>query len=71
MARKYDMLALPESTDVNKRIPKQKVYENLAVTHALKRLFIDQIKVIYWRNKIAATTMNLAAGNTVTEIFDR
>ena len=34
----------------------------------LKRVFIDQIKVIYWRNKIAATTINLAAGETVTEI---
>lgn len=39
------MLTLPQSTDVNKRIPKQKFYENLAVTHALKRVFIDQIKV--------------------------
>ena len=29
---------------------------------------MEQIKVIWWRNKIAATTMNLAAGETVTEI---
>ena len=62
------MLGLPKSTEFNKRIPKQKFYENLSVTPALKRIFIDQIKVIYWRNKIAATTMNLAAGKTVTEI---
>ena len=62
------MLGLPRSTEFNRRIPKQKFYENLSVTPALKRIFIDQIKVIYWRNKIAATTMNLAAGETVTEI---
>ena len=62
------MLGLPKSTEFNKRIPKQKFYENLAVTPALKRVFIDQIKVIYWRNKVAATTMNLAAGDTVTEV---
>ena len=62
------MLGLPKSTEFNKRIPKQKFYENLSVTPALKRIFIDQIKVIYWRNKIAPTTMNLAAGETVTEI---
>ena len=62
------MLGLPKSTEFNKRIPKQKFYENLSVTPALKRVFIDQIKVIYWRNKIAATTMNLAAGETVTEL---
>lgn len=62
------MLGLPKSTEFNKRIPKQKFYENLSVTPALKRVFIDQIKVIYWRNKVAATTMNLAAGDTVTEV---
>ena len=62
------MLGLPKSTEFNKRIPKQKFYENLSVTPAMKRVFIDQIKVIFWRNKIAATTMNLAAGDTVTEV---
>ena len=62
------MLGLPKGTEFNKRVPKQKFYENLSVTPAIKRIFIDQIKVIYWRNKIAATTMNLAAGDTVTEI---
>jgi len=62
------VLGLPKSTEFNKRIPKQKFYENLSVTPALKRVFIDQIKVIYWRNKVATTTMNLAAGDTVTEV---
>ena len=62
------MLGLPKSTEFNKRIPKQKFYENLSVTPAMRRIFIDQIKVIYWRHKIAVTTMNLAAGETVTEI---
>lgn len=62
------MIGLPKSTEFNRRIPKQKFYENLTVSPALKRVFIDQIKVIYWRNKIAATTMNLATGETVTEI---
>lgn len=62
------VLGLPKSTEFNKRIPKQKFYENLSVTPALKRVFVDQIKVIYWRNKIAPTTMNLAAGETVTEV---
>ena len=62
------MVGLPASTEFNKRIPKQKFYENLDVSPALKRLFIDQIKVIIWENKIAATTMNLGAGEIVTEI---
>lgn len=62
------MLGLPESTAFNKRIPKEKFYEKLDVAPALKKCFVDQVKVIYWRNKIAATTMNLLPGNTVTEI---
>ena len=62
------MLGLPRATEFNKRIPKQKFYENLSVTPAMKRVFVDQIKTVYWRNKIAATTINLAAGETVSEI---
>lgn len=61
-------MQFPKTTEFNKRIPKEKFYENLNVTPALKKSFVDQIKVIYWRNKIAATTTNLAAGSTVTEI---
>lgn len=62
------MLGLPKTTEFNKRIPKQKFYENISVTPALRRIFIDQIKVVYWRNKIAPSTMNLEAGSNVTEI---
>ena len=62
------MLSLPKTTEFNKRIPKEKFYENLNVSPAVKKNFVDQIKLIYWRNKIATTTTNLAAGNTVTEI---
>lgn len=62
------MLGLPQSTEFNRRIPKQKFYEKLTVSPALKRIFVEQIRVIWWRNKIAATTTNLAVGETVTEI---
>ena len=62
------MLGLPQSTEFNKRIPKQKFYENLTVSPAIKKAFAEQIKIIYWRNKIATTTVNLSAGEQVTEI---
>lgn len=62
------MLNFPKSTEFNKRIPKQKFYENIAVTPAMKRAFVEQIKIVYWRNKIATATLNLAAGGQVTEI---
>lgn len=62
------MLGLPKTTEFNKRIPKQKFYEHINVTPAFRRIFVDQIKVVYWRNKIAPATINLEAGNDVTEI---
>lgn len=62
------MLGSPKSTEFNKRIPKQKFYDNRIVSPALKRSFVDQIRIIYWMNKIAPSTVNLAEGKTVTEI---
>lgn len=62
------MIDLPQSTVFNRRIPKQKFYDNLTVTVELKRIFVEQINVIYWRNKISPTTVNIAAGKTVMEI---
>ncbi|NLB81661.1 MAG: DUF4391 domain-containing protein [Clostridiaceae bacterium] len=62
------MLELPASTAFNKRIPKQKFYDNLSVTPELKRVFIEQISAIYWRNKIATSTLNVGAGERVTEL---
>lgn len=62
------MLGFPVSTEFNKRIPKQKFYENLDVSPALRRVFVDQIRLVYWRNKLAASTLNIAAGEVVSEV---
>lgn len=62
------MLGLPKTTEFNRRIPKIKFYENINITPSLKRLFVDQVKNIYWRNKIAVTTTNLTDGKYVIEI---
>ena len=62
------MLVFPKSTEFNKRISKQKFYENIDVSPALKRVFVEQIKFIYWRNKLAESTINIAPGQAVTEI---
>lgn len=62
------MSGLPKTTEFNKRIPKQKFYENMDISPALRKVFVEQVKIIYWKNKIAASTTNLAAGNNVTEL---
>lgn len=62
------MLNLPKTTIVDKRIPKEKFYGKLDVRADVKRTFVDQVKSITWRNKIAPSTMNLAPGKEVVEI---
>ena len=62
------MIGLPKSTEFNKRIPKQKFYENLDILSALKKVFVEQVRIIYWKNKIATATTNLASGTDVTEL---
>lgn len=62
------MFGLPKSTEFNKRIPKQKFYENLTISPAIKRHFIDEIKTIRWTNKIAPSTTNLQEGPIVKEV---
>ena len=62
------MIGLPKTTEFNKRIPKQKFYENIDISPALKKVFVEQVRIIYWKNKIAASTTNLAAGTDVTEL---
>lgn len=62
------MLNLPKTTEFNRRIPKQKFYENMDISPALKKIFVEQVRIIYWKNKIAVSTTNLAAGTDVTEL---
>lgn len=62
------MFGFPASTEFGKRIPKQKFYENLDISPALRRVFVNQIRLMYWRNKLAASTLNIVAGEAVTEI---
>ena len=62
------MLEFPASTKIGKKIPKQKFYENLDASLTLHRMIVRQIRLVYWRNKLAASTLNIAAGEAVTEI---
>ncbi len=61
-------MVFPASTELNRRIPKQKFYENLTLTPQVKRGFIDGLKLIYWRNKLAEDTVHIPKGEQVTEI---
>jgi hypothetical protein len=62
------MLGLPSSTEVNRRVAKEKLYANAALTALVKDMIKDQIESVLWRNKLADSTMSVAAGETVKEI---
>lgn len=62
------MFGLPASTEFNKRISKQKFYEHSQISTSLRPYLVEQVHLIYWRNKLAATTLNLAKGEKVQEI---
>ena len=62
------MLGFPKSTEFGKRIPKQKFYEKLKISSALRLVFQKQINTVYWRNKLSADTIHVAAGEWVQEI---
>lgn len=62
------MLTFPAATTFGRRIPKQKFYQHLDVAADVKRLFVEQVKLITWANKLSAQTMNLAPGEHVQEI---
>ena len=62
------MLGLPRSTQVNRRVAKEKLYQNATLAPQTREMIKDQIDSVFWRNKLADSTMAISAGETVTEI---
>lgn len=62
------MLGLPRSTEVNRRVAKEKIYANTTMTTQLRDIIKNQIELIIWRNKLSDTTVGLAPGEDVKEI---
>lgn len=60
-------MIFPKKTEFNRRIPKQKFYENLDLSPQIKKAFVDQIQTIIWKNKLSADTCNFLAGKEVPE----
>jgi len=62
------MLGLPRSTEVNRRVAKEKLYTKATLTTQLRDMIKDQIESVVWRNKLADSTVSVAAGEKVKEI---
>jgi len=62
------MLGLPRSTEVNRRVAKEKLYQNATLTPQTREMIKDQIESVVWRNKLADSTVGISAGEDIKEI---
>jgi len=59
---------LPETTLVNKKIPKNKFYVKLQADKTLREKFVRQVDFILWKHKLSGRTVNLSPTKEVEEI---
>ena len=62
------MFGLPQSTEVNRRVAKEKLYSNANIPAQLREVIKDNVEAVFWRNKLADGTFNVSAGDSVTEL---
>ena len=62
------MLGLPQSTEINRRLPKEKLYTGANIPSQLREVIKNSVEAIIWRNKLADSTFNVGAGNDVVEL---
>lgn len=62
------MLAFPEKTNKHTKIAKEHFYAHIKLNKVLKRAFVDEIESVWWSNIFSTATLNVAAGEQVTQI---
>ncbi len=62
------MFSYPPQAEVNRPVPKSKIYNAAKAGSALRRRFIAQVSDIIWKYKLAPETINIPAKSPVQEI---
>jgi len=62
------MLGLPHATEVNRRVPKEKLYAHAILTAQVRDAIKEQVESVYWRNKLANSTFGISVGEEIEEI---
>ncbi|MNR82465.1 hypothetical protein D3C72_132240 [compost metagenome] len=62
------MFAYPKQAEVNREVPKVKLYAHGKVTKRIKDFFVTQVDEIRWRYKLSPETINLPARDGIEEI---
>lgn len=58
----------PNSTAVNRNLPKNKIYEQAKADTKLKELFVNEVDQILWEHKLSSTTLNIEGDKNIAEI---
>lgn len=62
------MFAYPKQAEINRVVPKTKIYAHGRVSKRLKELFVSHIGEILWKYKLSPETINLPPRNGINEI---
>lgn len=62
------LFAYPETTRVNRMLPKNSIYKNVAPSPKQRELLTQQVDKITWAHKLAPDTLNIKASTELPEI---
>jgi Domain of unknown function (DUF4391) len=62
------MFAYPKQAELNRVVPKNKIYAHTQPSKRIKELFVAQVGEILWKYKLSPETINLPARNGINEI---
>lgn len=57
------MIKFPKSTEVNKFIPKNRFYDGVRITPAIKNAFISDVERVTWVSKLSPDTLSISKKN--------
>jgi hypothetical protein len=62
------MFAYPKQTELNRLVPKTKIYAHARLSKSVRDLFVSCLDEITWKNKISPETIRLPAKGGINEI---
>jgi len=62
------MFAYPKQAEVNRVVPKSKIYAHAKPSKRVRELFVSEVDEILWKYKLSPETINLRARDGITEI---
>lgn len=62
------MFAYPKQTELNRQVPKAKIYAHGRLSKSVRELFVSHVDEITWKHKISPETLRMPARGGVNEI---